>query len=79
MGMGDVKQPYKPTYGKVRCDVSGLMFSSNIVRECHEPSVMKRYSTGGVVHVSVWVCAKCKHAVRYQFHGGLGCELDRNV
>ena len=79
MGMGDIKRPYKPTYGKVRCDVSGYMFSPISVRECKDPNVIKRYGTGGKANVCVWVCAKCKHAVRYQFHGGLGCELDRNV
>ena len=76
MGMGDVKEPYVPRYGSVRCDVSGLMFASCMVRDCKDPAVIKRYGTGGVAKVSVYVCRKCRHAIHYKFHGGLGCELD---
>lgn len=63
---------------KVRCDVSGYIFSESNTRRCREPAVVKRYGTGGVAHVSVWVCNRCRHAVHYPMHGGLGCELERN-
>ena len=82
MGMGDrfkQKAPYSPTNGSTRCDVTGKTFSSSLIRKCNDEAVIRRYGTGGVCNVSVWVCTRCKHAIRYKFHGGLGCELDRQL
>ena len=63
----------------VRCDVSGMYFHPCAIRKCNDAAVIKRYATGGVVNVSVWVCRRCKHAIHYKLHGGLGCEFDRHV
>ena len=79
MGMGDKKPPYRPSYGKERDDVTGRMFSTSLVRPCLEPSVVRRYGKNGEANVCIWVCSRCKHAKRYPFHGGLGCELDGNI
>ena len=64
------------TAEKVRCDVTGYSFSAVAVRECPEPNVIARYGSGGVAHVCVYVCRKCRNAVRYPFFGGLSCALD---
>ena len=77
MGQGDKKTPYRPSYEPVRCDVTGKMFRSSMVRKCRDEAVVKRYGVGGEVNVCMWVCAKCKHAVRYEFHGGISCGLDK--
>lgn len=79
MEMGDKKTPYQPKYEPIRCDVSGKLFRALSVRECHDEAVIRRYGVGGKCNVSLWVCRKCKHAIHYQFHGGLGCELDKRV
>ena len=79
MGMGDVKLPYEPPRKPIRCDVSGKIFTASMVRKCHEEAVVRRYGTGGEANVSVWICRKCKHAIHYKFHGGLGCELERKL
>lgn len=63
----------------IRCDVTGRMFYPSIVSECKDPAVVKRYGVGGVCHVSIYVCMKCKHAVRYEFHGGISCGLEKGV
>lgn len=59
-----------------RCDVTGNTFPKISVRECPSPAVIKHYGVGGVAHVCVYVCRKCKNAVTYPMHGGLGCALD---
>lgn len=81
MGMGDKKIPYRPDSRPVRCDVSGKVFYHGCVRECHDEAVTRRYGVGGVAHVSIWVCRRCRHAIVNPFHGGIGCdhELDRSV
>ena len=64
---------------KIRCDVSGYSFSSISVRECPEPNVIRRYGSGGVAHVSVYVCRKCRYAIPCKFFGGLTCALDQKA
>ncbi len=64
-------------YKTERCDVSGLRFSTRAIMECHEPHLVRRYGTGGVAHVSVWVCKKCRYAETYELHGGISCGLDK--
>lgn len=64
---------------RIRCDVTGKVFYPSSVRKCLDGAVIKRYGVGGVANVSVYVCAKCKHAIHYKWHGGLGCELERSV
>lgn len=76
MGQGDKKEPYQPFRKSVRCDVTGKMFSSISVRRCHDEAVISRYGLNGEANVCYYVCVKCRHAVHYDFHGGLGCELD---
>lgn len=61
---------------RVRCDISGKMFHPSSTRRCLDGAVVRKYGTGGIVNVSVWVCNKCHHAIHYKFHGGLGCELE---
>jgi len=63
----------------VRCDVTGKYFYPSSVRKCRDAAVIKRYGVGGEANVSVYVCRNCKHAIKYKFHGGLGCELERSV
>ena len=59
-----------------RCDVTGNSYPKISVRECPSPAVIKHYGVGGVAHVCVYVCQKCKHKITYPYHGGLGCALD---
>ena len=79
MGMGDVKQPYRPNSAPIRCDVTGKVFYHGSVRKCRDGAVTRRYGVGGEANVCWYVCAKCRHAVHYPYHGGLGCELDRSL
>ena len=79
MGMGDKFKdatPYEPPRTPVRCDVTGRMFTHSNTRRCCDRAVTARYGHGGQCTVSVWVCRMCSHAVRYKWHGGLGCELE---
>ena len=64
---------------RIRCDVTGKMFRPSQIRQCRHAAVVRKYGTGGIVNVSVFVCNKCPHAIRYKWHGGLGCELERSV
>lgn len=73
MGMGDKKQPYRPSYAPVRDDVLGEMFTPGCVRSCPEPHVVRRYGVGGVANVSVYTCRKCRYVKTYQWHGGISC------
>lgn len=82
MGMGDKfrdKPAYEPYRTPVRCDVSGYMFTTTNTRRCRDGGIIARYGHGGVCHVSVWVCRRCRHAVKHEFHGGLSCELERQL
>ena len=81
MGMGDSlnKIPYRPESKPIRCDITRKQFYHGCVRKCRDEAVVRRYGVGGECNVSVWVCGRCRHAVRYPFHGGLGCELDRPI
>lgn len=54
-------------------DVIGRNFADSMVRSCPEPHVIKRYGTGGVAHVSVYTCRKCKYRKEYELHGGVSC------
>lgn len=71
--MGDKKAPYKPKYEPIRDDVVGKAFSQCCMRECPEPHVIARYGLGGVAHVSIYTCQKCKFKVKTPFCGALGC------
>ena len=73
MGMGDKPIPYRPKYEPVRDDVIGKVFGSGMMRECPEPHVQKRYGVGGIAHVSVYTCRKCKYVKTYPMHGGVSC------
>ena len=79
VGQGDKKIPYRPDSKPVRCDISGKTFYHGAIRECRDEAVTRRYGVGGVAHVSVWVCRKCRHAIQYKYHGGLGCELETGI
>lgn len=57
-------------------DVKGYEFSTTSVRECKYPAVIKRYGHGGICHVSVYTCMKCKFAVRVPFCGGVKCGYE---
>jgi hypothetical protein len=74
MGMGDRPKPYTPSYAPVRCDVSGYRFAQVCIRECKEPHVVERYGIGGVCHVSIYVCRKCKYREDTPFCGAVGCK-----
>lgn len=73
MGMGDEKVPYKPKYEPIRDDVLGHRFTPCAIRTCPEPHVKQRYGVGGVVHVSIYTCRRCKYVKQYKFHGGVSC------
>ena len=73
MGMGDPKPPYVPSYTPVRDDVAGKVFAHCCVRSCPHPSVQMKYGVGGIAHVSVYTCRKCKYVKTYKYHGGVGC------
>ena len=74
MGMGDKKQPFTPKYEPIIDDVIGNVFAPCCVRECPEPHVIDRYGIGGVAHVSIYTCRKCKYKVTTPFCGALGCS-----
>ena len=74
MGMGDKKQPFTPKYEPIIDDVIGKAFAPCCVRECPEPHVIDRYGIGGVAHVSIYTCRKCKYKVTTPFCGALGCS-----
>lgn len=74
MGMGDSKPPYAPPYAPVRDDVIGKTFASCMMRSCPEPHVIARYGVGGIAHVSVYTCRKCKYHTAFKFHGGVRCD-----
>jgi hypothetical protein len=80
VGMGDRfkenKLQYSPVGKPIRCDISGIYFHPCAIRECHDEAVARRYGVGGIAHVSIWVCRKCRHKIEYKYHGGVGCELD---
>ena len=75
-GMGDKKITFEPSYAPVRCDVSGLMFTSGAVRFCPEPHVIAKYGVGGKCKVSVWICRKCRYVKTYPYHGGVNCTYE---
>ena len=79
MGMGDKPIPYVPRYESVYDDVLRKMFSSSIMRSCPNEAVIKRYGTGGKAMVSIYVCKRCTHCVKYKWHGGIGCGLEQRV
>ena len=79
MGMGDKKVPYSPPYEPIRDDVCGKMFRSDMVRQCPEPHVVKKYGVGGVANVSVWTCRRCKHRVEFKWQGGIACGLEKGL
>lgn len=79
MGQGDKKAPYEPERGRKRCDVTGRMFPSTCVRQCHNEAVCKRYGVGGICNVCIYICMQCRHAIKYEFFGGVGCELEQNI
>lgn len=60
----------------MRDDVIGKEFCEISVRKCPEPHVIKRYGTGGVAHVSVWTCRRCRYVKTYKWHGGVGCGYE---
>ena len=74
MGMGDKKKPFEPKEQLVRCDVTLKRFPHYTVRECPDPEMIRKYGTGGIANVCIYVCYKCKYARRYRFHGGIGCS-----
>ena len=81
MGMGDKKPPFIPSYEPILCDVSGHLFKPCSIRQCPEPHVIKRYGTGGVANVSVWVCRKCPYHQNQKLFGGVSCRygLDNSI
>lgn len=78
MGMGDPKRPYRPGYGKTRCSVCGNTMHDCAVRCCPHPAVIKRYGVDGNAPVCVYCCRRCKYHIKYQFHGGVGCNYKIN-
>lgn len=76
MGMGDKPKAFSPHHNAVRDDVIGKAFSDCLMRSCPEPHVIKRYGTGGVANVSVYVCRKCRYRKEYELHGGVSCTYD---
>lgn len=79
MGMGDRPKAYTPSYAPILCDVTGKMFAPCAIQQCHEPHVVKRYGTGGVCNVSIYVCRKCKHKLTFQNCGAIGCGYKEKV
>lgn len=81
MGMGDQKPPYKPSYEPIRDDVIGKAFARCAMRECPEPHVIKKFGVGGVSHVSIYTCRRCKYHTEFKLHAGVGCSygLDTDV
>lgn len=62
-------------------DVKGYSMSAVSVRQCKYPAVVEKYGHGGVCHVSIYTCNKCKIAVRVPFCGGVKCgyESEENI
>lgn len=59
-----------------RCDVTGNNYPKISVRKCPSPAVIKHYGVGGVAHVCIYVCMRCKNAVKFPYFGGVKCALD---
>lgn len=76
MGMGDKPKAFSPYHNTVRDDVIGKAFADCLMRPCPEPHVKKRYGTGGVANVSVYVCRKCRYVKTYKLHGGVSCTYE---
>ena len=76
MGMGDKPKAFSPHHNTLRDDVIGRAFADCLMRSCPEPHVIKRYGTGGVANVSVYVCRKCRHHIDEKWFGGVRCGYD---
>ena len=57
--------------------VFGRQFRESMMRECPDPAVQaKSKAMVGLCRVSPWTCKtlKCRYAVTYPMHGGVGCS-----
>lgn len=61
------------------CSVTGKRFTMSMLRQCRDPAVVKRYGVGGKCLVSYYACQKCRHAVKFEWHGGIACGLEKRV
>ena len=57
--------------------IKGYAFRESTMRNCPHPAVRKKYASAiGECWVSPWTCRtlKCRYAVTYPLHGGVGCS-----
>ena len=73
MGMGDKKETFAPSYKTIRDDVNGFSFAPCCMQSCPHPNVISKYGVGGVAHVSIYTCRKCKFVIKEKLFGGVRC------
>ena len=79
MGMGDKKIPYVPSYKPIMDDVLRKRFAPVLMRKCPSEAVIRRYGTGGVANVSIYVCKHCTHSVKHPQIGAWYCGLEQGI
>ena len=76
MGAGDKRKPFEPVHPHILDVVRGQRFAECAMRSCPHPAVIRKYGVGGEAMVSIYTCKRCKHHIKYDFHGGVGCGYD---
>lgn len=77
--MGDKKIPYVPSYEPIYDDVLHKMFAPVLMRKCPSEAVIRRYGTGGIANVSIYVCKKCIYGQKHKMMGAWYCGLEQNL
>lgn len=73
MGANDKKIQFVPSYKPIRDDVIGKDFAPCCVRSCPHPNVISKYGVGGIAHVSIYTCRKCRYVIKHKNFGGVSC------
>lgn len=79
MGMGDRKIPYVPSYEPIFDDVLRKTFAPVLMRKCPNEAVIRRYGTGGIANVSIYVCKKCAYGHKHKMMGAWYCGLEQDL
>lgn len=77
--MGDKKIPYVPSYEPIFDDILRKTFAPVLMRKCPNEAVIKRYGTGGIANVSIYVCKKCRYGIKHEMMGAWSCGLEQGV
>lgn len=77
--MGDKKIPYVPSYEPIIDDVLLKKFAPVLMRKCPSEAVIRRYGTGGIANVSIYVCKKCAYGHKHKMMGAWYCGLEQDL